>query len=163
MSNTRGVVFVHSAPAVLCPHVEWALSGCFGAPIRLEWATQPVLPGTHRAEYTWRGPQGTSSAIASALNRWQRLRFEVTEEGTANSDAQRYSYTPSLGIFTATTNRFGEIQASESQLAQALRDAAGDMEAFEALLDDLLGVPWDQELEPFRMGEAIEPPLVRVS
>ncbi|MGH3424385.1 MAG: DUF3145 family protein, partial [Nocardioidaceae bacterium] len=24
---TRGVVYVHSAPSALCPHVEWAVAG----------------------------------------------------------------------------------------------------------------------------------------
>ena len=30
-SQTRGVVFVHSAPRALCTHVEWALGGLLGA------------------------------------------------------------------------------------------------------------------------------------
>ncbi|HJQ47708.1 MAG TPA: DUF3145 family protein, partial [Amycolatopsis sp.] len=25
--NTRGVVYVHSSPSAVCPHVEWAISG----------------------------------------------------------------------------------------------------------------------------------------
>src|SRR5215218_7956369 len=31
MSTTRGVLHVHSAPSALCPHVEWAVGGIFGA------------------------------------------------------------------------------------------------------------------------------------
>ena len=27
VNKSRGVVFVHSTPAALCPHIEWALGG----------------------------------------------------------------------------------------------------------------------------------------
>ena len=33
---TRGVVFVHSTPAALCPHIEWALESVLGADVNLE-------------------------------------------------------------------------------------------------------------------------------
>ena len=28
--TTRGVLYVHSAPRALCPHVEWAIAGVLG-------------------------------------------------------------------------------------------------------------------------------------
>src|SRR5699024_12128651 len=40
MSKTRGVLYVHSAPGALCPHVEWAVGGVLGVPVRLEWTAQ---------------------------------------------------------------------------------------------------------------------------
>ena len=53
---STGVVFIHSAPRALCPHVEWAISREIGAPVRFDWLAQSALPGAHRTEYTWRGP-----------------------------------------------------------------------------------------------------------
>ncbi|RAE94112.1 DUF3145 domain-containing protein, partial [Burkholderia multivorans] len=31
MDMTQGVLFVHSAPRALCPHIEWAAGGAIGA------------------------------------------------------------------------------------------------------------------------------------
>lgn len=39
--TTRGVLYVHSAPRALCPHVEWAVAGVLGARISLDWIRQP--------------------------------------------------------------------------------------------------------------------------
>ncbi|HMO12242.1 MAG TPA: DUF3145 family protein, partial [Actinotalea sp.] len=47
---TRGVLFVHSAPRALCPHVEWAAGGVLGVRVLLDWTAQPADPGTYRAE-----------------------------------------------------------------------------------------------------------------
>ena len=33
-TNTRGVVYVHSTPKALCPHIQWAVEGVLGAPVR---------------------------------------------------------------------------------------------------------------------------------
>ena len=32
---TRGVVYVHSTPLAVCPHVEWAIARVLGSPVRL--------------------------------------------------------------------------------------------------------------------------------
>ena len=100
---TRGVLYVHSAPSALCPHVEWAVGGAFGAPVRLEWSPQPAERSAYRTEYTWTGPTGTAAKLASALRGWQKLRFEVTEEATPMTESHRYAYTPTLGVFHALT------------------------------------------------------------
>src|SRR5690625_4347079 len=65
--SARGVLYVHSAPAALCPHVEWAVAGVVGVPVKLDWSAQQAAPGAHRAELNWQGAPGTSGAIASAL------------------------------------------------------------------------------------------------
>jgi len=150
MSSTRGVLYVHSAPSALCPHVDWAVGGAFGMPVRLEWIVQPVERAAYRAEYVWTGPVGTAAKLATTLKGWQRLRFEVTEEGTLTSDAERYSYTPALGVFHATTGRHGDIVVSEDRIRQAMLSARTDGSDLAAALDQLLGRPWDAELEPFR-------------
>jgi hypothetical protein len=150
MSTTRGVLFVHSAPSALCPHIEWAVGGAFGMPVHLEWTAQPVERSTYRAEYPWTGPVGTGAKLTSALKGWQRIRFEVTEERTSSTEAERYSYTPALGVFRASTGTHGDIMVDEGRLRQAMLSAELGGPDLETALDRLLGRPWDSELEPFR-------------
>lgn len=146
---TSGVVYIHSSPAAVCPHVEWALSHVLGERISLEWTSQPALPATQRAHVEWSGPVGTASKIASALRDWHYLRFEVTEDATATSEGARYMCTPDLGIHHATTGLHGDVMIHENRLVTALEKAirGGDVEGEIALL---LGLAWDEELEPFR-------------
>jgi hypothetical protein len=150
MSSTRGVLYVHSAPSALCPHVEWAVGGVFGVPARLDWIPQPVERATYRAEYAWVGVGGTAAKLASALKGWQRIRFEVTEEGAPATDSERYSYTPALGVFHAVTGPHGDIMIHEDRLRQAMSTSGRNGPALVAALDELLGRAWDEELEPFR-------------
>lgn len=150
MSTTRGVLFVHSAPSALCPHVDWALAAVFGVPVSLSWTVQPAERATYRTEYSWTGPAGTAARVASALMGWQRLRFELTEDPCVGSDGQRYSYTPSLGMYSAMTSANGDIVIPEDRLKSLVAAAAlsgGDV--FDGL-QDLLGTAWDDELEVFR-------------
>jgi len=58
---TRGVLFVHSAPTALCPHVEWAIGSVVDKRTDLEWTPQPAAPGMFRAELSFpsRLPEGT--------------------------------------------------------------------------------------------------------
>ncbi len=178
--SVRGVLHVHSAPPALCPHIEWAVAGLLGVPVRLSWVDQPASPGTLRAELDWQARPGTGAAIASALAAWNRLRFEVTEEASPGCDAIRYSHTPSLGTFSAITSANGDILVPEGRLRAAMTLAAAGVPSrspgtgqpaapvsetlrelhgprhpalggsLEAELSLLLGQPWDAELEPFR-------------
>jgi hypothetical protein len=150
MSSTRGVLFVHSSPSALCPHVEWAAGGVFGMPVRLDWTPQPAERASYRAEYSWTGPVGTAARLASALKGWQRLRFEVSEEATATSEAERYAYTPSLGVFHAIAGLHGDILVPEDRIRHAITAAALGRTDIVDALDELLGRAWDAELEPFR-------------
>lgn len=150
MSMTRGVLFVHSSPSALCPHVEWAVGGVFGMPVRVDWIPQPIERSAYRTEYSWAGPSGTAAKLASALKGWQKLRFEVTEEATAGTEAERYSYTPTLGVFHAITGIHGDIMIPEDRLRHAVATAGLGGRALPDSVDDLLGRPWDLELEPFR-------------
>ncbi len=77
--STRGVIFVHSSPTAVCPHVEWAISGVLGVRVSLQWTAQPAAPGLLRTECTWSGAAGSAGALAGALRAWPMLRFEVTE------------------------------------------------------------------------------------
>ncbi len=150
MSTTRGVLYIHSTPSALCPHIEWAAGGVLGAPISLDWMGQPAERSCYRTECSWVGPAGTAARLASTLKAWQRIRFEVTEEATSATEAARYSYTPQLGIFHAITGLHGDIMIPEDRIKQAVvSDALGGKDVLTAL-DELLGRPWDAELEPFR-------------
>ena len=147
---TRGVVFVHSAPPALCPHVEWALAGELGVRVSLDWIGQPAAPGSLRAELSWTGEVGTAARLTSALRGWALLRYEVTEEPTAVSEGVRYSVTPSLGIFAAVTGVHGDVMVSEDRLRAAVAGALDAGRPVTDAIDGLLGKPWDDELESFR-------------
>lgn len=158
MTTTRGVLQILSAPSPLCPHIEWAVGGVFGAPASFEWKPQPAERATYRTEFTWRGRVGSAAQLTSALKRWPRLRFEVTEEGTLDSEGERYSYTPGLGVFHATMGIHGDVLVPEDRIRQAVLSSRGDHRALAAALDELLGTAWDAELEVFRLaadGEAV--------
>lgn len=149
--TTRGVVYIHAAPPALCPHIEWALAGVLGVRVTLDWTPQPAAPALLRAELSWQGAPGAAADIASALRGWQHLRFEVTEEPSASAEGTRYSWTPALGLFSATIGAHGDIMIREDRLRAALVRARTDPDAtLETELADLLGKPWDDELEPFR-------------
>jgi hypothetical protein len=148
---TRGVVYVHSAPPALCPHVEWAVGGVLGVCVTLDWTQQPAAPGTVRGELSWQADAGTGARLASALRDWMHLRFEVTEEPSAGAEGERWSSTPSLGLFHATTGVHGDIVVREDRLRAALARAATDPATDVATeLQGLLGKAWDDELESFR-------------
>ncbi|MFH9327790.1 DUF3145 domain-containing protein [Streptomyces althioticus] len=148
--TTRGVLYVHSAPRALCPHVEWAVAGVLGTRVSLDWIRQPAAPGTWRSEFSWQGQAGTASKLASALRGWQMLRFEVTSEPCPTAEGERYSCTPDLGIFHAVTGIHGDILVPEDRLRAALVRSRTEDTDLESEIARLLGKPWDDELEPFR-------------
>ncbi len=149
--TTRGVLFIHAAPPALCPHVEWAAGGVLGVRVSLDWTRQPVEQAKMRAELSWQGATGTAARLASALRGWRPLRFEVTEEPTATTEGERFSCTPDLGLFHATTGLHGDIVVREDRLRSALQRATGEPEsALVHEVEALLGRAWDDELEPFR-------------
>ncbi|HEY0903909.1 MAG TPA: DUF3145 domain-containing protein [Marmoricola sp.] len=147
---TRGVLYIHSAPSALCPHVEWAVGGVLGVAVNLDWTPQAAQAGTYRAEQSWVGDTGTAASIASALRGWNQLRFEVTEEPTSSTEGARYSSTPDLGVFHAVTGLHGDLMIPEDRLKAAVIKAALGDTTLELEIDKLLGKPWDDELEPFR-------------
>jgi hypothetical protein len=150
--RTHGVLFVHSSPKALCPHLEWATGGALGHAVNFQWVDQPVLPGTLRTEYEWEAPAGTGAAIASALRGWELLRFEVTEHASPGVDAGRWMHTPDLGVFYSQMDSQGNTVVSEDRITYALELAQGDPVGIAKELRLALGRAWDEELEPFRLG-----------
>ena len=147
---TRGVVFIHSTPAALCPHIIWALESALAQSVTMEWTRQTLGPTLMRAELTWTGEAGSGAKVASALRGWDGLRFEVTEEPSAGSDGSRWSHTPSLGIHHTWTSAGGDAVVNEDRLRAAISISKGDPGILAQELDLLLGQAWDNELEPFR-------------
>ena len=121
MSTTRGVLYVHAAPSALCPHIEWAVGGAFGTPVRLDWTPQPAERAAYRTEYAWTGPAGTAARLTSALKGWQRIRFEATEEASEGVEAHRYSYTPALGVLHTQIGLHGDVVVRDEALVGLLR------------------------------------------
>ena len=147
--STRGVVYVHSSPSAVCPHVEWAISGTLGTRADLQWTAQPAAPGQLRAECNWTADPGTGATLVAALKAWPMIRFEVTEEPSPGLDGERFCFAPTLGLWRTRTSANGDIVVGEDQLrALATRSRAG--ESFAHSVDELLGTSWDAALEPFR-------------
>jgi len=147
---TRGVLFVHSAPRALCPHIEWAAGGVVGVRLSMDWIDQPASPGMLRTELSWHCTPGTGPRLASALRGWAHLRYEVTEEPSAGVDGGRWSHTPELGIFHAVTDVHGNVVVPEDRIRAALEAGRDDVTRLANDLDLALGRAWDDELEPFR-------------
>lgn len=143
---TQGVVLIHSSPAAVCPHVEWAVSSVLETRADLGWIAQPAAPGHMRAELTWVGSPGSGARLASNLRQCAVIRFEVTEDATATTDGERYAWTPSLGMFSAAMGRAGDVLISELRLRTAM---AGEADLVREV-HRLLGTAWDDELEAFR-------------
>ena len=95
---SRGVVYVHSAPLAVVPHVEWAIARVLGSPVRLEWSAQPVEPD-HAAGRVLvvRASPGRAPSSLTALRGWPMLRFEVTEEPSPGFDGERFMHVPGRG------------------------------------------------------------------
>jgi hypothetical protein len=145
------VVYLHSCPAAIAPHVEWALAGVLARPVRLSWAAQPVAPSHLRAEASWTGPVGSAARLSAALRAWPMLTFEVTENGTAGSDGERLAYVPGRGFHRSMIAANGDVVVGEERL-RGLMERARSADEFHHGLAELLGTAWDAELEPYRRG-----------
>jgi hypothetical protein len=128
MDMTQGVLFVHSAPRALCPHIEWAAGGAIGAQAKFDWSEQPAAPGQYRAEICWKAPAGSGARV----------------------DGGRWSHTPALGIYHAVTDAHGNIVVPEDVIRTVLARSAGDPIEMATEMERVLGQAWDDELESFR-------------
>jgi hypothetical protein len=145
------VVFVHCCPSAIAPHVEWALAGVLGRPVRLRWTGQPITPMHLRAEAAWTGPVGTGARLASSLRAWPMLVFEITEDQTSASDGERLAYVPGRGFHRSAISANGDVVVGEERL-HGLLQRARSAEDFEHGIAEMLGTAWDAELEPYRLG-----------
>ncbi|MDO5662048.1 MAG: DUF3145 domain-containing protein [Brachybacterium sp.] len=149
---TQGVLYIHSAPRALAPHIEWAASGVLGVPAAMRWREQPVGRGLVRSDLTWRGREDTGSRLVSALRGWDEVRYEVHQDATPQADGARWSCTPDLGIFHAATDRAGNTVLTEDHVRGCMERArtSNDPLALQRELAIALGEPWDADLEIYR-------------
>jgi hypothetical protein len=103
-----------------------------------------------RAEFSWDGPVGTAAVVASSLRGWEQLRFEITENQTADTDGGRWLHTPSLGIFHMQIDSIGNAVIPEDRIRYAMELADGNGSLLARELNLALGQAWDDELESFR-------------
>ncbi len=146
----QGVIFIHSAPAVLLRHVEWAIRRALTYSVSIQWTSQPVEASTFRAEIFWSGPVGTGAIVSSELRGWNQLRFEVTEEPSFSNEGSRWSFTPTLGLFHSQTDSLGNLQISEFLINQAIAHSGANASLLMQNLQSILGSAWDLELEDYR-------------
>lgn len=147
---TRGVLFVHACPRAVSPHVEWAVAQIVEREVSLRWSPQPVLPGSVRAEFPWQAEAGTGARLVSCLRGFTGLRYEVTQEPAPGHEGERWSVTPSLGVFRATMGMHGDVLVNEDRIRAAMAQSARKGTSLRDELDALIGSRWDEELEPFR-------------
>lgn len=150
---------VLSCPPPLCPHLEFGLSAELDSPVSLRWAAQPALPGTLTAAADLAGASGLAGRLAGRLRSLGPVRFEVSEGPTVAAEAERYSFTPDLGLFRASLAANGDVVVGEGPLRALLAGGAeaGGGAALAHGLERLLGTAWDAELEPLRRGGAGAP------
>ncbi|GAB2515751.1 DUF3145 domain-containing protein [Paramicrobacterium agarici] len=153
----RGVIYIHSSPRALCPHVEWAAGRALCRAVNFNWTDQPVLPGSQRTEFYWEGSQGMGAAISSALRGWEHLRYEVTEDATPGSDGGRWMHTPDLGIFYAQLDTAGNTVVPEDRIRAVMESSHGSADALVEGLGVALGQAWDDELDVFRHASDTAP------
>jgi hypothetical protein len=138
----------------LCPHLEFALAAELEHPVTLRWSAQPADPGALTAAVDLTGPTGLAGRLAGRLRALGPVRFDICEGPTSAAEAERYSYTPDLGLFRASLAANGDVVVAEGQLRALLaasHDAGGAARLVHGL-ERALGTAWDEELEPLRQG-----------
>ena len=95
-----------------------------------------------------RGDVVDAGKFISTLAASQRVRVEMTVE--TGAVPHRWSLTPSLGIFSAHTDEAGSVLVDEMRLRAAVTAARRTGLRLEDEICDLLGEPWDVELEAYR-------------
>ncbi|CAM3211896.1 DUF3145 domain-containing protein [Stackebrandtia soli] len=148
---TRGVIYVHSSPPAVCPHVEWAIGRVLETPVDLHWTAQAAAPSSWRTDHVWMAEAGTGAELASALHQWPMLRFEITEDPSPGVDGERIMFVPGRGMYRAATSANGDLMVAEDRI-RALVATTTDAEALRHGLSKLLGAEWDNELEPYRFA-----------
>ncbi len=152
-SAFRALLLIHSTPAALRQHINWAVQSAIGDEISVQWKTQPLLAGTFRTSVAWRSQFSCAGELASALRSWHYLNFEIQESD--DTAGELFRFTPELGIHRAVTDLSGAVVVSENQINSVLK-ISFDEESLRESLAKLFGSPWDLELERFRGVDAQE-------
>ena len=145
---SRGYLVIHSAPAALTKHVEWAIQNLLGKTAVIDWEPQSLVAGTHKSTLEWRDRLGVGAELASALRGWHYLRFEIREESVTENVL--YRFTPELGIHRALIDGAGSVLITEHQVMGAMDQ---DEDSLRQTLANAMGTAWDLELEQFRRAD----------
>lgn len=148
--NASGTVFIHSAPAALLPHIEWALGRHLGGPIGLQWGPQPMKPGQFRTDLAWQSEPSFGALVSSELLGWGSISFEIIQEEGAGHAGWRWAFTPSLGLFQGQIDSFGNALVNEHRLGAIADSATSTIEEIRTQLRLAIGEPWDAELDQLR-------------
>ena len=147
----RGVLFVHSSPRALCPHVEWAAGARARRRRELRLGRAARAPRHSCApSSTGRASAGSGAKLASALRGWEQLRFEVSEDPSPAPTVPDGCTRP---ISASSSPRpTPPATRSSPRIASAMRWRSPGHDALELHreLRLALGQAWDDELEPFR-------------
>ena len=148
--SAQGLVLIHSAPASLMPHVEWAIGRLLGGPAGLTWTPQPALASTFRTELEFDSSTSFGAVLASELLGWGSLRFEIVQHESLGVAGWRWAYTPSLGLFQGQIDSLGNSLVTEHRLNSILDAPNGAWADLKTQVRLALGQPWDLELERYR-------------
>jgi hypothetical protein len=147
---SKGLVFIHQAPSALLTHIEWTISGVCGAPITISWQVLPEPKHGYRAVAQWEGPEGSGAVLATSFMNLKQISFEVIQQDSIDVSGYRWSYTPTLGMFSSATDEAGNILVSENQLRFMVDSCGSNGLKLQAELRKVLGQAFDDELESYR-------------
>jgi hypothetical protein len=147
---SHGLVFIHQAPSALLTHIEWTIAGVSGNPANLDWQKHTHAESGFRAESEWSGASDAGSILASSFMNLKQITFEVIQYPDESGSGFRWSFTPSLGMYSSATDSAGNLVISENQIRAAMEAAGANALKLQAELRKLLGQAFDDELESFR-------------
>ena len=150
---SHGHIAIYSAPKAVLTHIQWSINEVLRKPHELSWQIQPLKVGTWRAQLSWNGLLGTGAQLASALRGWHYLKFEIYEAASNGSDGSLYMFTTELGLFRSNIGPHGDIMINEHQLQKVINGNIKESDVCEEI-ENLLGKPWNDDLEPFRRIES---------
>jgi hypothetical protein len=104
----------------------------------------------YRALAHWEAAAGAGSVLATSFMNLKQLAFEVIEQDSPETPGYRWSYTPTLGMFSSSTDEAGNILVSENQLRSIVESCGSNGLKLQAELRRVLGQAFDDELESYR-------------
>ena len=154
----RGVIYIHSAPRALCPHVEWAVGRALGRAVNFDWRDQPVLDGRPAHRVLLGGPprHGRRARLRAARLGAPALRGH---RGCRPRHRRRPLDAHARSRHLLRPDRHRPATSSSPRTASASRWRSAGSDAFELHreLRLALGQAWDDELEPFRHASEDSP------
>ena len=167
-SLESGLVFAHAVPKALLSRFARSIRTLVGDLPEIQWTPLPqhtlrfvdtdtALASKQSQLFSCSlefNPKDVPlSELASELAGFRALWFEASVPPTAKALGERYCYTPTLGLFRSQLDQAGNQIFGENQILSAIqRSSTLDSSGLRSMLCDLLGVPWDTELEPLRKG-----------